>query len=231
MQKVNKSELTKLNIVRVANRKFLETGYTNTTVKMICTELGISAGNLTFYFPTKEAMLATLVDICCDFQWNLMKEETKVGNSLITALCFELVTMAAMCEEDPVAKDFYISAYTNMLPLEIIRRNDAIRAKRIFGEYCKDFSPEDFYTAEVIASGIEYAVLTSSPELPFESRVKKALAAILALYNVPKGIAEESMGNALNCDYKKVGKTVLNDFREYVEAVNEQAFEELTQKV
>ena len=48
-----KTNSTKTEIVRVATRMFLEKGFTNTSVKMISDELGISTGNLTFHFPSK----------------------------------------------------------------------------------------------------------------------------------------------------------------------------------
>ena len=47
-----KSNLTRLEIVQVAMKMFLEKGFTNTSAKAISNELNISTGNLTFYFPT-----------------------------------------------------------------------------------------------------------------------------------------------------------------------------------
>jgi len=98
--RISKSELTKLEIIRVATRMFLEYGYTTTTIKTICDELSISAGNLTFYFHSKEHLLATLVEMCCDFQWKMMKEELKSNSTPLEALCLELMAMMAICEEN-----------------------------------------------------------------------------------------------------------------------------------
>ena len=55
-----KSNLTKLEIMQVAMKMYLEKGFTNTSAKAISNELNISTGNLTFYFPTKEHMLLEL---------------------------------------------------------------------------------------------------------------------------------------------------------------------------
>ena len=52
MARINRSALTKLEIVRVASRLFLEQGYSATSAKAVCKELDMSPGNLTFYFPT-----------------------------------------------------------------------------------------------------------------------------------------------------------------------------------
>ena len=53
----------------MASRQFLEKGYSATTVAAISKELAMSPGNLTFHFPTKEHLLAELVDLLCSFQW------------------------------------------------------------------------------------------------------------------------------------------------------------------
>ena len=54
---------TRLDIIQCATTMFLEQGYTASSAKQIADELDIATGNLTYYFPTKEHMLAELVDI------------------------------------------------------------------------------------------------------------------------------------------------------------------------
>ena len=43
---------TRQAIIDVALNKFLSNGFNKTSAKMICDEVGISPGNLTFWFPT-----------------------------------------------------------------------------------------------------------------------------------------------------------------------------------
>ena len=83
MARISKSDLTKLEIIRVATRMFLDKGYSKTTIKAISDELGMSTGNLTFYFPTKEYLLGALVEMLIDFQWKEMKK-------YIDNKCFEM---------------------------------------------------------------------------------------------------------------------------------------------
>ncbi len=228
MARINKSELTKLEIIQAASRHFLTNGYSNTPVKTICQDLDMSTGNLTFYFPTKEHLLGTLVDIFCDFQWKLMEEEAQEGVSSIMAVCLEFVALAVMCEEDAVAKDFFLSAYTSPISLESIRKNDVTRAKEVFKEYRADWSDVQFAEAEILVSGIEYGTLmTAGAEVPLEIRIAGALDAILALYGVPTELRETKIRKALSMDYRAVGRRALKALREYVEQVNEQAFLDL----
>ncbi|MDD6478716.1 MAG: TetR/AcrR family transcriptional regulator [Oscillospiraceae bacterium] len=75
MAKIDKRELTRHEIIQVASECFLKNGYSHTTIKNICDELGMSPGNVTFNFPTKEHLFAELIDLLCDFQWEMMKRE------------------------------------------------------------------------------------------------------------------------------------------------------------
>lgn len=226
--KISKSDITKLQIIRVATKNFLENGYSNTSAKKICDELGISPGNLTFYFPTKEHLLATLVDLLCDFQWKMMKEEADDGISSIMAICLELTAMTAMCDEDEIARDFYISTYTSPICLDRIRRNDADRAKKVFKEYCPNWTDEQFAMAEMLVSGAEYAALVQAGyQVSLEMRIEGALRNILRIHNVPEDLIKLKIDKVFALDYRSIGRKVLKKFKEFAEAENENAFIEL----
>jgi len=226
--RIDKSKLTKLEIIQVATKKFIEKGFSNTSIKVISDELNMSTGNITFYFPSKEHLLAELVDMLCGFQWKMMEDETSGGKSSIMALALELVALASMCEEDEKAKNFYISAYTSALSLEIIRRNDAKRAKELFSEYCINWTEEQFVEAETLVSGIEYATLmTTGDSAPLNVRIAGAINTVLRIYNVPEEIIDKTLDKVLVMNYRRIGKRVLKEFKEYVENVTEQAFYDL----
>ena len=222
---------TKIEIIQVATRMFLEKGFSATSAKSICEELEISTGNLTFYYPTKEHMLAVLVELLCDFQWKMMEKEVNEGYSSLMAVCLELTAMAAMCEEDEIAKDFYLSIYSSPLTLEIIRKNDVERAKTVFAEYCADWNEVNFAEAEVLVSGIEYATLmTTADSSPLAVRIAGALNSIMMIYNVPEELRKAKVEKVLAMDYRSIGRRILKEFKKYVEEVNDQAFNELFQK-
>ena len=66
MARIDKGALTKLEIITEATKQFLEKGYTNTSANAVAKALDMSQGNLTFHYPTKEHLLAILVDKLCD---------------------------------------------------------------------------------------------------------------------------------------------------------------------
>lgn len=231
MIRVDRKELTRSEIVRVAANCFLNDGYTKTTVNSMCKKLNMSPGNMTFHFPTKEHMLAELVDMLCKYQWSLMEAEAKEGYSSVMAVCLELLTIASACEQDAVAKDFFLSSYRSELCMDIIRKNDMQRAKEVFGKFCPDWTEEDFVESEALVSGIEYATFfTTSDSAPLETRVAGALKAILTIYNIPKEIRDEKIKKVLSMNYQKLGLDTLTKFREYVDQTTEQALFDLLKR-
>ena len=224
-KKVNNA--IKMAMVRVANRMFLERGFSNTSVKAIAQELGISTGHITFYYPTKEHLLALLVEKLCDFQWQMMNQTVDEGKTSLMAICLELVAMAAICEENEIAKDFYLSSYTNPMCLEIIRKSDTLRAKEVFGEYCTGWNEEDFAEAETLVSGIEYATLMTTPaSASLETRIAGALNQIMTLYNVPANVRKMKIDKVLAMDYGNIGRRIFTEFTEYIDSENQRLPEE-----
>lgn len=226
-----KINATKKEIIQVATRMFLEKGFTDTSVKSICEQLGISTGNLTFHYPTKEHLLAVLVEMLCDFQWRMMERTVDEGSSSLMALCLELPAMASICEENQIAKDFYLSAYTHPMTLEIIRRNDTLRSRSVYGGYCDQWQDAHFVEAENLASGIEYATLmTTEPIEDLDLRISGALGAILQIYNVPEEVRRKHIRKVLQMDYRALGRRVLQEFIEYVHEISEEDLEELLRR-
>ena len=221
----------KATIIKVASELFFENGYTQTTPGQVCKKADIGTGNLTYYFPTKEHMLAELVDILCDFHWNRMEQEAGEGISSILAICLELTAMAGACEDDPVIRDFFISSYTSPICLEIIRQNDAKRAKKVFRDYRPDWTDTQFLEAELLVSGIEYATLmTTATYIPFETRISGALNNILGIYGIPEETRNVKLKKVFAMDYRNIGKQAIAEFKEFVSSANEQALHQLLKR-
>lgn len=219
---------TKYEIIQVATECFLGRGLSATSPKMIAEALDLSTGNITYYFPTKDHLLAEMIGMLCDFQWKMMERELEEGYSPVMAICLELTAMAAMCEVDEIAKEIYISAYSSPVTLEIIRRNDACRAQQVFAQYCPGWTEQSFVEAETLVSGIEFATLmTTGDSAPLPVRIAGALNSILQIYQVPEETRKDTIERVLRMDYQQIGRRVLTEFKEYVARTNEQTLEEL----
>ena len=202
---------------------FVNEGYTNSSINKIAKNLDLSVGNITFYFKTKEHLLAILVDELCDYQKRMMAEETEEGYSSLLAYCLELTAMTAVCEESEIARDFYRSAYSSELTLSLIRENDTEKVKEIFAPFCSDWSEEKWVATENMVLGIEFAtIMTREENTPIELQIEKTLDTILYLFDVPKETRETKIKKVLSMDYRALGGKLLREFPEYVMKINEE---------
>ena len=228
---VKKVKTTKLDIIKCAAEFFFDHGYSATSPRMIGDALDLSTGNITYYFPSKEHLLAVFVEMLCEYQWKMMEEEAQDGISSVLAICLELAVMVAVCEQDPIAKDFYLATYSSPLCLEIIRRNDGERNKKVFAEYRPDWTDEQFAEAEILVSGIEYATLmTAGDPVSLEMRISGAMNNILGIYGVPEEIRSRKLRKVFALDYRTISKRIMGELKNYIKETNEHALEAAYQK-
>ena len=202
---------------------FIEDGYTKSSINRLSKNLQLSPGHITFYFPTKEHLLAVLVDEMLEYQRIMMEQETQEGKSSLLAYCLELTAIAAVCEESEIARDFYASAYASALTLARIRENDAQKTREIFVPFHPDWTEQQWIATENIVSGIEYAtIMTYETETPLEVQIEKTLDTILYLFGVPEETRKLKIEKVLSMDYRALGHKLLLGFPEYVKKVNEE---------
>lgn len=218
---------TRTLIIKHGARLFVEEGYSTTSFSKIARELDISLGNITFYFPTKEHLLAVVCNELCAFQRDLMEREAGEGISGLLSYCLELTAMTAICEEDEVARDFFHSIYASPLSLEIIRNNDTEKTRDVFSPFRPDWTDSKWIEAENLVSGIEYAtIMTREERTPLSLQIEGGLDAILMLYGVPEEIRRQKIKKVLAMDYRALGRRILGEFKEYIEKTNEEALKQ-----
>lgn len=216
--RVDKSTLTKLQIVRAATRLFLEKGYSATTFKMLAAALGMSPGNITFHFPTKEHLLAELNGLLCRFQWQRMDQRAAEGVSTTKSLAMEIAAVVAACEDDLAVRDLYLAAYRSPICMAIIRRNNVAQVKESFGKGLPLWTQEQFDAAEMLSSGVLYgALMTDSSVIPLATRVVATLDAVLAIYGLPAATRREEVAHAMMLDFHRLGQEIIADFRTFAE--------------
>ncbi len=219
---------TKYEIIQVASEFFLEKGYSVTSPKMVAEELGLSTGNITYYFPTKEHLLAVIVEMLCEFQWKLLELEAEKNIDSIGSMCIEMMTVAAACQESPLARDFFTAVYQSNMCRDYLRNNHAERSKRIFAEQCSGWTEEDFIQAELLIIGIQYSTITATDEvLPLKKRIAGAINQILTIYNVDEATRKAEIEKVIDMDCRDIGKKVLSEFVKYVEQKSEEALGEI----
>ena len=212
---------TKNAIIRVAIEMFLERGFTNTSVRAIAAELGISTGNITFYFPSKEHLLMVLVEMLCDSQWSMLEQQADEEETALMVFCMETMTVAAACEQNEIARDLFLSVFRSELCRNLLRENHVARAERIFSEYCGDWTHQQFRIAEILVMGIQHAVIIPTDvEIPLAERIAAALNQILSIYGVPENNRAEKIRRILALDYNDIRQRVHEGSLRYVDQLN-----------
>lgn len=212
---------TKNAIIRVAIEMFLERGFTNTSTRAIAAELGISTGNITFYFPSKEHLLMVLVEMLCDSQWSMLEQQADEEETALMAFCMETMTVAVACEQNEIARDLFLSVFQSELCRNLLRENHVARAERIFSKYCGDWTHQQFRIAEILVMGIQHAVIIPTDvEIPLSERIASALNQILSIYGVPENNRAEKIRRILALDYNDIRQRVREGSLRYVDQLN-----------
>lgn len=210
---------TKLKILKTAVPLFFKEGYSNVTTRRLADEVGISTGNLTFHYPTREHLLLELTKAFCKYQWDMTLKYPKYKVSLLFAYALEISVQTAVCYESEIARDFYISAYTQPMTLAEIREWDFRKAQKIFREYNLNWTEMDFKEAENIASGIELSAMMAEREkrVSLEKRIEAVLDALMKLYNVPPDERSNTIEKIRKVDCMEIVHDILPRFSENIE--------------
>lgn len=219
---------TKYEIIQLASELFLSVGYSATSPKMIADELDISTGNITYYFPSKEHLLLEIVEMLCDFQWEMIK--TQAGNDAdnISSFCLEMMTVVSACDEYEIARDFFTAVFQSEMCRNYLRKNHEERAKRIFAKECDGWTNKQFTEAELMVIGLQYtSVAATDANVSVGRKVSRALDQILSIYNVDEEIRKAEVEKVISLKNRGFSKGVLQKFIKYVEDTNMRTLENM----
>ncbi len=222
-----KANTTKLQIIQTAAEKFLEYGFTETSAKSICDELGISPGNLTFYFPTKEHILLELTREITSFHTECIDKVVKQAHSDLYIYCWEVTAQITLCEENSNIKDLYLAIYSHPTTLDYIKDWTAQKNVRIFKDRLPDWDFKRFRRAETVTCCIERSALTEpcTQEYTLEDKIRLILSCLLKIYDIEKSEREKVIGEILESDYQKTGHSLLRQLTQYVDKTNRERLE------
>lgn len=228
-----KSNLTKLEIVQVAMKMFLEKGFTNTSAKAISNELNISTGNLTFYFPTKEHILLELTKEITEFHTKCIDKISKKENDDLYSYCWEIAAQIILCEENENVKDIYLAMYSHPLTLHYIKDWTAEKNQKILGERLSGWTYERFRRCENVTCCIERSALTEpcTEEYTIKDKIRLILTCLLKIYDISIEEREKVINKILQTDYHKMGHDLFKQLTRYVENQNRQALDEAINEI
>ena len=214
---------TKYEIMQVAAECFFSVGFTATSPRMIADELGLSTGNITYYFPSKEHLLLAIVERLCDFQLKMLEAQDNIGTDSVAAVCLETMTVAVACEESQIAREFFTAAFQSELCRNYLRENHVERAKKVFKSWCPDWTNEKYQEAELLVMGLQYAAIApTDANVQTKTRVSGALNQILSIYHMDEEARQKEIQKVLDVDCRGISKRVLQEFVIYMKKTNEE---------
>ncbi len=207
---------------------FVEKGFTATSVQAISEELGISKGNFTFHFPTKEHLLLELTKYLVKFHTREVNIAKSEGLNNLLAYCWEITAQIAMCEDHPQARDFYLAIYSYPSTLAYVKKWAIDKNIRLLSDILPDWTPERFKLVENVASRIEMSALTDACTDTYllEDKIILTLDSLLKLYEIPKEDRQTAIAQIMEIDYRNIGKKIFKEFVAYVERLNQQALDD-----
>lgn len=210
---------TQQAIIDVAMKKFLIYGFRKTSAKMICNELGISPGNLTFWYPTK-------ADILLEFAKRIMSYHTKFilynkdnGKDDLFTYCIEIIVQIALCEERENIRDIYYSMYSEPLTLSYLKDWTAEKNLNVLGSYLPEWDLKRFRRAANVTCCIERSALAEpcTDEYTLEDKIWLTLTCLLKIYDFGKEEREKVISEILATDYQKIKNEMLKQLDRFLE--------------
>lgn len=222
----------KLEIIKTATEFIFSIGYSNTSPQMIAKKMNMSTGNITHYFPSKEHLLCTIVEMLCEFQWRMFEGSMEGGFSSIGSICMEMMTVATGCEQSEVSRDFFSAVFESEMCRNYLRVNHVKRAKIIFAKECEGWTDQDFEQAELMVMGLQYStVAASDANVPLKVKISGALDHVLDIYRVDEETRKREINNVMSLDYQNISHRVIEAFITFVDKTNNAALKEMKETV
>ncbi len=206
-------------VLYTAAKLFLESGYTDTTLRGIAAAADINIGSLMNQFKTKEDILCELVDYVIESQF-------KAANKLLQGITEDKILFYAaettlqlhIAESSENLRDLYAAAYSLPKSSGVIRHAVTSKLEGIFGEHLPEHKTQDFFKLEIASGGIMRGFLTIPCDMWFtmDQKVAAFLETCLLVYRVPNDKIGEAIAFVARFDYPVVARQTVDSMMTYL---------------
>ncbi len=209
---------TQQAIINTATKQFLLNGFQKTSAKMICRELGISPGNLTFWFPTKADILLEFTKKIMNYHERFIEYTKSKGHENLYTYCLEIVVQTALCEERENIRDLYYSMYSHPLTMAFLKDWTAQKNLNILGPYLQDWDLIRFRRTANVTCCIERSALAEpcTEDYTLEDKIYLTLTCLLKIYDFEKSERERVINKILATDYHKIKAYMLTELDKFL---------------
>ncbi len=216
-------EEIKRRILNVAAKNFLMQGYTNTTIKQIAAEAGISVGSLSNIFYTKEDLLCELVSFVLGRQFSTASKllEGKTEDKLLFYAA-ETTLQLHIVEMNENLRDVYAAAYSLPKPSAMIQQTVTGKWESVFKEHLPELETKDFYKLEIATGGIMRGFMTIPCDMWFtmEQKVESFLECTFKMYDVPKEKIREAIAFVKQFDFAIIAQATIEEIVSFLETAS-----------
>ena len=201
-----------------ATRLFLEKGFRNTSAKMICEQVGISPGNLTFWFPSKADILLEFTKKIMSYHTKFIEYNKNKKEENLYTYCLEIVVQIALCEEKENIRDIYYYMYSDPLTMSYLKDWTAQKNLDILGPYLPEWDLKRFRRTANVTCCIERSALAEpcTEEYTLDDKIRLTLTCLLKIYDIEKNARDKVIDEILATDFKKIKSNMLKQLDEYL---------------
>ncbi|MCC8182720.1 MAG: TetR/AcrR family transcriptional regulator [Clostridiales bacterium] len=217
-------EQLRKRVLFVSAQRFLAQGYTNTTMRQIASDAGLSTGSVVNLFGSKEGILCGLVEFVIDAQFQMtgsvlqgVTEDKLLFYACETALQLHIVEM------DEHLREIYISAYSLPKPSAVLQQSVTGKIEGLFRDDLPDLETRDFYLLEIATGGIMRGFMTIPCNIWFtmDMKTEAFLKNTLRLYYVPEERIQEAVAFVHSLDLRQIARRTIDGIFQYLEQQKE----------
>ena len=216
-----KYERAKSKLLHSAAKMFLKQGFSVTKITDITKDAGVDNNAVARVFGEKENLLAELVGLVLDYQFQAAEKlvSGKVEDK-IYLYAVETVLQLYITESSEHIRELYSLSYSYKASSKVIYENLTEKLEGIFKKHLPDCDSKDFYELELAAGGIMRSFLTVPCDRYFdiERKVKRFLESTLLVFEVPKEKIKEIVAFIEKFDFLKIAKETVANMLEYLES-------------
>lgn len=207
-------------VVLAAAELFMKQGFSNTSVKEISVESGVSENAIYYEMKTKEAIIAELIGYVIEYQREVTSDYLKtITEDRLLRYCFEKTLQLYISETNENIRELYTTVYSIPKTWDYIKETNAEALKYVFGERFPDFGFKDYYELEIATGGIMRGYLTVPCNMYFTRRqkVKRYIETTLRVFSVDDETINSTLKFISQFDFSKISSETVENLYNYFE--------------
>ena len=206
-------------ILHSATKLFLEKGYSNTRVRDISNDSGVTYNEIFRMYEDKDTLLSHLINLVIAHQFEFSENYLKnITDDKLYLYVFESTLQLYIAESMEHIREMYAVSYSLPNTSHKIYEYITEKIENVFKDYLPHYETKDFYELEIACAGIMRGFIINPCNMYFtmDRKVRRFIKTTLKIYEVPKDIIVETIMFVESFDMKKFAKEVIDTLYEYI---------------